>query len=142
MLWLSRMRTNERTRLRGSMGLPVQVVNTRPVSAQAPLRSGQALDSELPRQGPAPFGRTGQREAASAWAPPLVELAGAMIGHLLGRERHERDGSWWPACPGFIKLVAEESTQLGQSPSAHGVTMLRSQSIRTWRSGGEGPAPC
>lgn len=29
----SRMRTNERTRLRGSMGRPVRVVNTSPVSA-------------------------------------------------------------------------------------------------------------
>jgi hypothetical protein len=29
------------------------------------------------------------------WAPPLVELAGGMAGHLLAWERHERDGSWW-----------------------------------------------
>src|SRR6266567_8474976 len=29
------------------------------------------------------------------WAPPLVELAGGMAGHLLAWERHERNGSWW-----------------------------------------------
>jgi hypothetical protein len=29
------------------------------------------------------------------WAPPLVELADGMAGHLLASERHERDGSWW-----------------------------------------------
>jgi hypothetical protein len=33
MPWLSRMRVKERTRLRGSIGLPVRVVSTRPVSA-------------------------------------------------------------------------------------------------------------
>src|SRR5690348_14474538 len=29
------------------------------------------------------------------WAPPLVEMATGMVGHLLAWERHERDGSWW-----------------------------------------------
>ena len=33
--------------------------------------------------------------AGAPWAPPLVELAGGMTGHLLAWERHERDGSWW-----------------------------------------------
>jgi hypothetical protein len=32
---------------------------------------------------------------ATPWAPPLVELAGDIAGHLLAWERHERDGSWW-----------------------------------------------
>jgi len=27
------------------------------------------------------------------WAPPLVELAGGMAGHLLAWQRHEREGS-------------------------------------------------
>jgi hypothetical protein len=29
------------------------------------------------------------------WCPPLVELTGGAIGHLLCWEQHERDGSWW-----------------------------------------------
>jgi hypothetical protein len=29
------------------------------------------------------------------WSPPIVELAGDGIGHLLCWEQHERDGSWY-----------------------------------------------
>jgi hypothetical protein len=29
------------------------------------------------------------------WAPPLVEMTGGIVGHLLVWERHELDGSWW-----------------------------------------------
>ena len=29
------------------------------------------------------------------WAPPLVEMTGGIVGHLLAWERHECDGSWW-----------------------------------------------
>jgi hypothetical protein len=29
------------------------------------------------------------------WCPPLVEMMGGTIGHLLCWEQHERDGSWW-----------------------------------------------
>ena len=28
------------------------------------------------------------------WSPPIVELAGNGVAHLLCWERHERDGSW------------------------------------------------
>jgi hypothetical protein len=56
------MRTNERTRLRGSIGLPVRLVNTKPVSAQADpsfirsacccfLRAASALAEALRRYG-------------------------------------------------------------------------------------------
>jgi hypothetical protein len=28
------------------------------------------------------------------WCPPIVELNGGIVGHLLAWEMHERDGSW------------------------------------------------
>ena len=28
------------------------------------------------------------------WCPPLVEMSGGMIGHLLEWRQHERDGRW------------------------------------------------
>lgn len=28
------------------------------------------------------------------WCPPIVEMSGGMVGHLLAWEMHERDGSW------------------------------------------------
>lgn len=28
------------------------------------------------------------------WAPPLVEMSGGQVGHLLAWDQHERDGSW------------------------------------------------
>ena len=29
------------------------------------------------------------------WSPPIVQLAGDGVAHLLGWEKHERDGSWY-----------------------------------------------
>lgn len=37
-------------------------------------------------------GRMGGRDAP--WCPPIVEMSGGMVGHLLAWEMHERDGSW------------------------------------------------
>jgi hypothetical protein len=34
----------------------------------------------------------GSRDAP--WCPPIVEMSGGMVGHLLAWEMHERDGSW------------------------------------------------
>ena len=34
-------------------------------------------------------------EERAPWAPPLVEMTGGIVGHLLAWERHELDGSWW-----------------------------------------------
>jgi hypothetical protein len=45
------------------------------------------------------------------WAPPLVELAGGMTGHLLAWERHERDGSWWAWVSGFMGPVGDAITR-------------------------------
>jgi len=28
------------------------------------------------------------------WAPPLVEMSGGQVGHLLAWDQHERDGGW------------------------------------------------
>jgi hypothetical protein len=28
------------------------------------------------------------------WCPPIVEMSGGIVGHLLAWEMHERDGSW------------------------------------------------
>jgi hypothetical protein len=29
------------------------------------------------------------------WAPPLVQMSGGTIGHLLAWQRHEDDPTWW-----------------------------------------------
>jgi hypothetical protein len=29
------------------------------------------------------------------WSPPIVQLADDGVAHLLGWEKHERDGSWY-----------------------------------------------
>jgi hypothetical protein len=29
------------------------------------------------------------------WAPPLVEMSGGQVGHLLAWQRHEGDSTWW-----------------------------------------------
>jgi hypothetical protein len=34
----------------------------------------------------------GSRDAP--WCPPIVEMSGGVVGHLLAWELHERDGSW------------------------------------------------
>jgi len=36
----------------------------------------------------------GMRERGKPWAPPLVEMSGGEVGHLLEWRQHERDGSW------------------------------------------------
>src|SRR5216683_3323221 len=41
---------------------------------------------------------TGSVSAQPPWCPPLVEMTGGAIGHLLAWEQHERDGSWWAWC--------------------------------------------
>ena len=33
--------------------------------------------------------------ARTPWSPPIVEMTGGAIGHLLCWERHERDGTWY-----------------------------------------------
>jgi hypothetical protein len=43
------------------------------------------------------------------WAPPLVELAGGVAGHLLAWERHERDGSWWAWVSWILKGATSQS---------------------------------
>lgn len=41
------------------------------------------------------FSDTGGMGAQPPWSPPLVEMTGGTIGHLLCWEQQERDGSWW-----------------------------------------------
>ena len=55
------------------------------------------------------------------WAPPLVELAGGMAGHLLAWERHERDGSWWA----WVSWVHQAGDR-----SDHKVVLVRASSVR------------
>jgi hypothetical protein len=55
------------------------------------------------------------------WAPPLVELAGAIAGHLLAWERHERDGSWWA----WVSWVHESGGRRD-----HKVVLVRIGSLR------------
>ena len=33
--------------------------------------------------------------AHKPWSPPIVEMTGGVIGHLLCWESHERDGTWY-----------------------------------------------
>jgi hypothetical protein len=55
------------------------------------------------------------------WAPPLVEPAGGMAGHLLAWERHERDGSWWA----WVSWVHEAGGR-----HDHKVVLVRARSLR------------
>jgi hypothetical protein len=55
------------------------------------------------------------------WAPPLVELAGGMAGHLLAWERHERDGSWWA----WVSWIHESGGRRD-----HKVVQVRADSLR------------
>jgi hypothetical protein len=55
------------------------------------------------------------------WAPPLVEMATGMVGHLLAWERHERDGSWWA----WVSWVQESGGR-----HHHKVVQVRADSLR------------
>jgi len=54
------------------------------------------------------------------WAPPLVEMAGGLVGHLLAWERHERDGSWWA----WVSWVQESGGRRN-----HKVVLVRAGSL-------------
>ncbi len=58
--------------------------------------------------------------AQPPWCPPLVEMAGGVIGHLLCWERHERDGSWWA----WVSWVQVTSTR-----PVHKVVSVRAGSL-------------
>jgi hypothetical protein len=55
------------------------------------------------------------------WAPPLVEMTGGIVGHLLAWERHERDGSWWA----WVSWVQESGGR-----RLHKVVQVRAGSLR------------
>jgi hypothetical protein len=55
------------------------------------------------------------------WAPPLVEMTGGLVGHLLAWERHERDGSWWA----WVSWVQESGGR-----HVHKVVQVRAGSLR------------
>jgi hypothetical protein len=55
------------------------------------------------------------------WAPPLVEMTGGIVGHLLAWERHERDGSWWA----WVSWVQESGGR-----HHHKVVQVRASSLR------------
>jgi hypothetical protein len=55
------------------------------------------------------------------WAPPLVELVGGLVGHLLAWERHERDGSWWA----WVSWIQESGSRYN-----HKVVLVRAESLR------------
>ena len=54
------------------------------------------------------------------WCPPLVEMTGGTIGHLLAWEQHERDGSWWAWC---------SWVQASGDRHVHKVVLVRSGSV-------------
>jgi hypothetical protein len=55
------------------------------------------------------------------WAPPLVEMTGGIVGHLLAWERHERDGSWWA----WVSWIQESGGR-----RLHKVVQVRAGSLR------------
>jgi hypothetical protein len=55
------------------------------------------------------------------WAPPLVEMTGGIVGHLLAWERHKLDGSWWA----WVSCVHESGGQ-----RYHKVVQVRAGSLR------------
>jgi hypothetical protein len=57
------------------------------------------------------------------WAPPLVELTGGIVGHLLASERHERDGSWWA----WLSWVQESGGR-----HVHKVVRVRAAACARW----------
>ena len=60
-------------------------------------------------------------EGQAPWAPPLVEMTGGIVGHLLAWERHELDGSWWA----WVSWVQESGGQ-----RYHKVVQVRAGSLR------------
>jgi hypothetical protein len=55
------------------------------------------------------------------WAPPLVEMTGGIVGHLLAWERSEVDGSWWA----WVSWVQESGDR-----RLHKVVLVRAGSLR------------
>jgi hypothetical protein len=55
------------------------------------------------------------------WSPPLVQMPGGMVGHLLAWERHERDGSWWA----WVSWV-----QVSGGRPRHKVVQVQADSLR------------
>src|SRR5690348_16547657 len=57
------------------------------------------------------------------WSPPIVELAGGGVGHLLCWEQHERDGSWhawvsWVQSTGHPPAIS--TAPLASAPTRYG----------------------
>ena len=60
---------------------------------------------------------------ARPWSPPIVELAGDGIGHLLCWEKHERDGSWY-AWVSWVQSTGDPARH------RHHVVSVRADAIR------------
>src|SRR6267378_3806732 len=60
------------------------------------------------------------------WSPPIVQLAGDGIGHLLCWEKHERDGSWY-AWVSWIQSTGDPVRH------RHHVVSGRAEAARPWR---------
>jgi hypothetical protein len=61
----------------------------------------------------------GSRDAP--WCPPIVEMSGGMVGHLLAWEMHEHDGSWHA----WVSWVQETGSR-----HVHKVVAVRAGSLR------------
>src|ERR1700726_1556169 len=57
------------------------------------------------------------------WSPPIVELAGDGVGHLLCWEKHERDGSWYA----WVSWVQSTGDPVGHR---HHVVSVRADAVR------------
>jgi len=63
--------------------------------------------------------------ARTPWSPPIVELTGDGVGHLLCWEQHERDGSWHA----WVSTIRVQSTG-DPVRHRHHVASMRADGIR------------
>jgi hypothetical protein len=60
--------------------------------------------------------------ASEPWSPPLVEMSGGMVGHLLEWRLHERNGEWH----GWVSWI---QTTGDPSRHRHKVVEVRAESL-------------
>ena len=68
-------------------------------------------------------GQDGGLYSRKPWSPPIVELAGGGVGHLLCWERHERDQTWHA----WISWVQSTGDPLRHR---HHVVSVRAETVR------------
>ena len=70
--------------------------------------------------------------ARTPWSPPIVELAGGGIGHLLCWEKHERDGTWY-AWVSWVQSTGDPVRHRHRVVSMHADSVRRLESPEAYR---------